>query len=80
MPDADLTWQKCLELMLISGSAKRVLDQLVALMDRLGCFGTLLVTQKDWDDPALHKKSMRLLAEQVMPRLSAYAESRQAAE
>jgi alkanesulfonate monooxygenase SsuD/methylene tetrahydromethanopterin reductase-like flavin-dependent oxidoreductase (luciferase family) len=80
MPDAELTWQRCLELMVVSGSPKSVLDQLVALIDRLGYFGTLLVTQKDWDDKALHKKSMRLLAEQVMPKLTAYAESRQAAE
>jgi alkanesulfonate monooxygenase SsuD/methylene tetrahydromethanopterin reductase-like flavin-dependent oxidoreductase (luciferase family) len=79
-PDAELTWQRCLELMLVSGSPKSVLDQLVELVDRLGYFGTLLVTQKDWDDKALHKKSMRLLAEAVMPKLSAYAESRQAAE
>lgn len=80
MPDAELTWQKCLELMLISGSPKRVLDQLVALVDELGYFGTLLLTQKDWDDKDLHKKSMKLLAEEVMPKLSAYAEDRQAAE
>ena len=80
MPDAELTWQRCLELMVISGSPKRVLDQLVTLMDQLGYFGTLLVTQKDWDDKEVHKKSMRLLAEQVMPKLTAYAGSRQAAE
>jgi alkanesulfonate monooxygenase SsuD/methylene tetrahydromethanopterin reductase-like flavin-dependent oxidoreductase (luciferase family) len=80
MPDSALTWQKCLEMMLISGSPKRVLDQLVALVDDLGYFGTLLLTQKDWDDKSLHKRSMQLLAEQVMPKLSAYAEGQQAAE
>jgi alkanesulfonate monooxygenase SsuD/methylene tetrahydromethanopterin reductase-like flavin-dependent oxidoreductase (luciferase family) len=80
MPDSALTWQKCLEMMLISGSPKRVLDQLVALVDDLGYFGTLLLTQKDWDDKSLHKRSMQLLAEEVMPKLSAYAEGRQAAE
>jgi alkanesulfonate monooxygenase SsuD/methylene tetrahydromethanopterin reductase-like flavin-dependent oxidoreductase (luciferase family) len=80
MPDEALTWQKCLELMVISGSPKTVLDRLVALVDELGYFGTLLLTQKDWDDKALHKKSMRLLAQEVMPKLSAYAEDRQAAE
>jgi hypothetical protein len=26
------------------------------------------MTHKDWDQPALHQKSMRLMAEQVMPR------------
>lgn len=80
MPDSALTWQKCLESMLISGSPKDVLDQLVALVDELGAFGTLLQTHKDWDDKALHKKSMQLLAEKVMPKLSNYAAGRQAAE
>jgi alkanesulfonate monooxygenase SsuD/methylene tetrahydromethanopterin reductase-like flavin-dependent oxidoreductase (luciferase family) len=80
MPDSALTWQKCLELMLISGSPRSVLDQLVAVVDELGYFGTLLVTQKDWDDRELHKRSMRLLAQEVMPKLRAHAKGRQAAE
>jgi len=80
MPDAELTTRKCLETMLISGSPKRVLEQLVALVDDLGPFGTLLVTHKDWDDKALHKRSMRLIAEEVMPKLRSYVADRAAAE
>jgi len=80
MPDAELTIPKMLEMMVISGSPRRVLDKLVALVDELGWFGTLLVTHKDWDDAALHRNSMRLIAEQVMPRLSQHMATRQAAD
>lgn len=80
MPDAELTIPKLLETMVISGSPQRVLDQLIALVDEIGWFGTLLVTHKDWDDKALHRTSMRLIAEQVMPRLGQHMSTRQAAD
>jgi hypothetical protein len=47
MADADLTIPTMLQTMVISGSPRRVLDQLVALVDELGWFGTLLLTHKD---------------------------------
>ena len=43
-------------------------------------FGTLLLTHKDWDRPALHKRSMTLLAEQIMPKLRRHLEKVKAAE
>ena len=48
------------------------MDQLVALVDEVGPFGTLLLTHKDWDKPELHKRSMVLLAEKVMPRFRSH--------
>jgi hypothetical protein len=66
--------------MVMHGNPRRVLDQLVALIDEVGYFGTLLLTHKDWDKPELHKRSMALLAEQVMPRLRQHLAKRQAAE
>ncbi len=80
LPDEAVTVQKCMEWMVISGGPKRVLDQLVALVDEVGGFGTLLMTHKDWDRPALHQTSMRLLAEQVMPKLQSHQASLKAAE
>ena len=80
IPDEAVTVQKCFEWMVMHGSPKRVLDQLVALVDEVGYFGTLLLTHKDWDKPDLHKRSMVLLAEQVMPKLRQHLENRQAAE
>jgi hypothetical protein len=49
-------------------------------MDRVGYFGTLLLTHKDWDQPALHKRSMTLLARDVMPKFRQHAESRKATD
>jgi alkanesulfonate monooxygenase SsuD/methylene tetrahydromethanopterin reductase-like flavin-dependent oxidoreductase (luciferase family) len=69
IPDSEVTVQNCMKWMVISGRPKTVLDQLVALVDEVGWFGTLLMTHKDWDQPGLHKRSMRLMAEKVMPRL-----------
>jgi alkanesulfonate monooxygenase SsuD/methylene tetrahydromethanopterin reductase-like flavin-dependent oxidoreductase (luciferase family) len=80
MPDAALTVAWMLDTMVISGSPARVLDRLVALVDEIGWFGTLLATHKDWDDGALYRASMRLIAEQVMPRLGQHMATRQAAE
>ena len=56
--------------MIIAGSPGRVLDQLVALREEIGPFGTLLMAGHDWDRPALWKRSMELLATQVMPRFT----------
>ncbi|HET9018974.1 MAG TPA: LLM class flavin-dependent oxidoreductase [Acetobacteraceae bacterium] len=80
MPDEELTVQRMLQMMVLSGSPRRVLDQLIALVDEIGWFGTLLVTHKDWDKPAIHRNSMRLLAEQVVPKLRQHMTTLQAAE
>jgi hypothetical protein len=67
--------------MIIHGKPSTVLDQLVAMVDQVGWFGKLLLTHKDWHDkPELHQRSMRLFAEQVMPRLQNHMASRKAAE
>ncbi len=39
----------------------------------LGHFGTLLMAGHDWDRPALWRRSMELLATEVMPRLAQHA-------
>jgi alkanesulfonate monooxygenase SsuD/methylene tetrahydromethanopterin reductase-like flavin-dependent oxidoreductase (luciferase family) len=80
MSDDELTVQKMLQMMVIAGSPRRVLDGLVALVDEIGPFGRLLVTHKDWDRPELHRNSMRLIAEQVAPRLGQHMAARAAAD
>ncbi len=54
---------------IIAGTAEQVLDQLVALREETGPFGTLLMTGHDWDRPAMWRRSMELLATKVMPHL-----------
>lgn len=80
MADADVTVPYCIDTMVIAGSPDTVLDKLVALRDRIGDFGTLVMTAHDWDDKALWRRSMELLANDVMPRLTRHADAARAAE
>lgn len=75
MPDDAVTVDGIKRAQVIAGSPARVLDQLVALRDEVGHFGTLLMTGHDWDQPALWRRSMELLARDVMPRFSRHAET-----
>ena len=81
LPDEELTNQYCLDTMVMSGSAKTVLDKLVDFVDLMGGpFGALELCFKEWDKPDVHKRSMRLLAEDVMPKLRNYCLQTVAAE
>ena len=73
LPDEQTTVDAVKRGMIIAGSPRRVLDQLVALRDEIGHFGTLLMAGHDWDRPALWRRSMELLARDVMPRFGAHA-------
>ena len=57
----------------IAGTPDQVLDQLAALVDRLGPFGHLIQVGHDWEATGLWQSSMQRLAEQVMPKLSQHA-------
>jgi len=59
--------------LVIAGSPRRVLDQLVALRDEVGHFGTLLMGGHDWDQPKLWRRSMELLATEVLPPFAEHA-------
>ena len=71
VPDEDVTVDDVKRGLVIAGSPARVLDQLVALRDEIGHFGTLLMGGHDWDQPALWRRSMELLATEVMPQVLA---------
>ena len=73
LPDDAVTVDAVKRGMMIAGSPDRVLDQLVALREEIGHFGTLLMAGHDWDRPALWRRSMTLLANDVMPRLARHA-------
>jgi len=52
----------------------------VAFRERVGPFGTLLVTGLDWGGPnaAWERESMRLLAQEVMPKFRQHVLARAA--
>lgn len=71
MPDADVTLDYVLDSLVICGTVDSVVEQLLAFRRTIGDFGTLLYAGHDWVDPALGKRSMELMATEVMPRINA---------
>jgi alkanesulfonate monooxygenase SsuD/methylene tetrahydromethanopterin reductase-like flavin-dependent oxidoreductase (luciferase family) len=74
MPDEAVTVDDIKRALIIAGRPGRVLDQLVALREETGHFGTLLMAGHDWDQPKLWQRSMALLANEVMPKFSNHAQ------
>jgi len=70
-PDEEITHDYVMEHCVIHGSVNRVVDQILALREEAGDFGELVYAGMDWVEPALNKRSMQLMAEQVMPRVNA---------
>jgi alkanesulfonate monooxygenase SsuD/methylene tetrahydromethanopterin reductase-like flavin-dependent oxidoreductase (luciferase family) len=70
MPDAELTLEHVLDRCVICGSPEEVAERLTAFREEVGPFGTLLYAGHDWVNADLARKSMRLMAEHVLPRLS----------
>jgi len=69
-PDAELTPEFVLERLLLCGGVSRVVDEILALRERVGDFGELVYAGIDWVDPRLAKRSMELMATEVMPRVN----------
>lgn len=70
MPDAGLTDDYLVETMVIAGSPATVAAKIDAIRRELGPFGTLLVAAHDWDDPAMWRRSLELIAREVRPLIS----------
>ncbi len=70
-PDEEVTDDFIMDRLVIHGSVNKVVDGILALHAEVGDFGELVYGGMDWADPALAKRSMRLLAEEVMPRVNA---------
>ena len=70
-PDEEITLDYVMDNCVIHGSVNKVVDQILALREEIGDFGEIVYAGMDWADPALGKRSMQLMAEQVMPRVNA---------
>jgi alkanesulfonate monooxygenase SsuD/methylene tetrahydromethanopterin reductase-like flavin-dependent oxidoreductase (luciferase family) len=69
--DDEVTLEQICDRLIIHGTPESVADQLLAFQDEVGSFGTLLYAGKDWKDRELGRRSMILMAENVMPRVNA---------
>ena len=70
MPDRDVTLDYLCDNIWIVGSPDTVARKLTKLSDDVGGFGTLLVIAHEWSPRGAWERSMRLLAEDVIPRLN----------
>lgn len=68
--DSEVTLSQALQTQVIAGTAESVVEQLLRFRDEVGPFGTLLYTGHDWADPRLARRSMELMATEVMPRVN----------
>ena len=84
LDDSILTDEYMLDKLVLHGSVNKVVDELLKLREVTGDFGEIVYAGMDWVDPQLAKRSMELMATEVMPRVnkaigSASAPAREAA-
>lgn len=70
LPDDLATVDNCIDDLVICGTVNSVVDQLLAFREHIGDFGTLLYAGHDCRDRALAKRSMELMATEVMPAIN----------
>jgi alkanesulfonate monooxygenase SsuD/methylene tetrahydromethanopterin reductase-like flavin-dependent oxidoreductase (luciferase family) len=70
MPDSAVTTDFIVDQLVIAGTVERVVEQLLAFRETVGEFGTLLYCGIDWVDPRLARRSMELMATEVMPAVN----------
>ncbi len=68
--DSAVTLERLLDELVICGSVSSVVEQLLRLREQAGDFGEIVYANLDWVDPALARRSMELMATEVMPRLN----------
>lgn len=71
MADDDVNLDYFVDNCVIAGGVEEVVESIVAAYEMAGGFGTLLYAGKNWTDPALSRRSMELMAEEVMPAVNA---------
>ncbi len=69
--DAAVTLDRVVDDLVICGTVNKVVDEILKLREQVGDFGELVYAGMDWVDPALARRSMELMATEVMPRVNA---------
>jgi alkanesulfonate monooxygenase SsuD/methylene tetrahydromethanopterin reductase-like flavin-dependent oxidoreductase (luciferase family) len=69
--DSAVTLERLLDELVICGTPAKVADEILRLRDTAGPFGEIVYAGMDWVDPRLARRSMELMAQEVMPRVTA---------
>ncbi len=70
MPDGEVTHEFVMNSLVICGTPAQVTQRIVDLREDVGEFGTLVYAGHDWADVALSRRSMELMAREVMPAVN----------
>ncbi len=68
--DREVTLERLLDRLVICGTPERVADRILELREQAGDFGEIVYAGMDWVEPELAKRSMELMATEVMPRVN----------
>ena len=68
--DQFVTLDRLLDELVITGTVNEVVDKILALREKVGPFGEIVYAGMDLVDPALGRRSMELMANEVMPRVN----------
>ena len=69
--DDSVTLDSVVNDLCIVGTVNEVVDQVLALRELTGDFGEIVYAGLDWVDPVLARRSMELMAHEVLPRVNA---------
>ena len=69
-PDEEITHDFVMDRLVIHGTVNKVVDELLALREAVGDFGEIVYAGVDWVDERLARRSMELMATEVMPRVN----------
>lgn len=69
--DAELTIEYMLDKLVLWGTPDRVAERILELRDEAGPFGEIVYANMDWADERLARRSIELMATEVMPRVNA---------
>jgi alkanesulfonate monooxygenase SsuD/methylene tetrahydromethanopterin reductase-like flavin-dependent oxidoreductase (luciferase family) len=71
MPDEAVTLDYFVQECVIAGGVEQVVEELLAVHEAAGFFGTVVYAGKNWTDPELGRRSMELMAQEVLPAVDA---------
>ena len=70
MPDSDVTHRFVMDSLIIHGTPTQVAEQVMTLREEVGPFGTLVYAGHDWSNVGLSRRSMELMATDVLPAIN----------
>jgi alkanesulfonate monooxygenase SsuD/methylene tetrahydromethanopterin reductase-like flavin-dependent oxidoreductase (luciferase family) len=79
-PDEEITHDFVMDHCVIHGTVNKVVEAILEMREEIGDFGELVYAGMDWVDEKLSRRSMQLMAEEVMPRVNAAIGKSAAAE